>query len=97
MAHHKTMAITASSVNSYVEAAITAIEASDWATARRKLLAAKAALVALPDAAKSGETLEWDRGAIDELIRQVNDEERRQSPSRNTLGFTKIEHKEVGA
>lgn len=97
MAHNESMVINASSVNSYVEAAITAIEASDWTTARTKLLQAKAALVALPDSAKSGETLEWDRGSIDELIRDVNVDERRHSLSRNTLGITKIQHKKAKA
>lgn len=57
-------------INTYVAAAVTAIDAGSYATARNKLMAAKALLIALPDSSKGSEQLRWDRNAIDELIQQ---------------------------
>lgn len=62
---------TATTVNNYVDAAITAIEAEDWATAYRKLLAAKAALSSRVDVPSGDTPLQWHPSAIDQLIRDV--------------------------
>lgn len=75
---------TAVDVNTYVDAAITAIDGGDWSTAHTKLLAAKAALVGLPDASEESASLRWDRNAIDELIEQVK---RQIEPQTTTTGF----------
>jgi hypothetical protein len=66
---------TAATVNTYVDAANTAMDTEDWNTALRKLLQAKAALSGLPDSKQGNEELRWDRSAIDGLINQVKDQQ----------------------
>lgn len=63
--------MSAADVNTAVEAAVTAIEAGDWAAAQRNLLVAKARLSAMPDQKKGSAELTWDRAAIDSLMADV--------------------------
>jgi|ETNmetMinimDraft_25_1059894.scaffolds.fasta_scaffold382286_1 hypothetical protein len=78
---------TAATVNSYVDAAVTAIAASDWATAETNLLAASAALVAVPDARTGSAEYRYDRAHIDRLLSTV----RRNANAGRGLQYQKIE------
>lgn len=63
--------MAASDVTAAVSAAVTAMGTSDWDTALGKLLQAKAYLIAIPDRTDSdGAQLQYDRAAIDSLIRE---------------------------
>lgn len=67
--------MSAAAVNTSVESAITAMEAGEWSSAIRSLMAAKARLIALPDAIKGQMQLRWDRQAIDDLIAECRREQ----------------------
>lgn len=66
--------MSAALINEKVTAAVDAIEAGDFATAKTKLLAAKALLIARPDTRHQTSELRWNREAIDSLIRQCDQE-----------------------
>ena len=66
----------ASTVNTKVDAAITAIGSSDWTTAEKRLLEAEAALAAMPDSRMADNSLEWDRQAIARMIAHVQRKQR---------------------
>jgi len=53
--------ITAATFRSYLSAAVTAIDAGDYATASAKVTAAEAVLAGLPDSEFRGERMEWSR------------------------------------
>lgn len=65
------MAVTADAVNEKVEAAISAIETADYATAETKLLAAQALLSVIPDTNKASLGIRYDRTAIAGLLDRV--------------------------
>jgi hypothetical protein len=65
------MAATPTQVKTLCDAASTAIESADWATAERKLLAAKAILVGLPNTGAAGASIQYERQSIDSLLAMV--------------------------
>lgn len=81
---------SAASVNTLMDAAVAALEAGDYATALTKLMAAKASLAAIPDSSKAGESLNYDRGSIDELIRQVRQQQTAASVSANGISTARV-------
>lgn len=64
--------MSAALINEKVTAAVDAIEAGDFSTAKTKLLAAKALLIGRPDTRHLSTELRWNREAIDSLIRQCD-------------------------
>lgn len=65
--------MSAAQINSRVELAVAAIDAGDFATAKRHLLAAKAYLSARSDIRTGmNSEIRWDRKAIDSLIAQCD-------------------------
>lgn len=89
--------MSATDVNTYVAAAIDAIEAEDFQTALRKLQAAKAALIALPDTSHRNASLNWNRDAIDSLILECRCEIRAADFAANATGGmlrTKVKYKD---
>lgn len=62
------MAITAAEIETLIDAANSAAESGDHATALAKLRQAKALISALPDSSRAGDELSWDRAALDLLI-----------------------------
>lgn len=60
--------MSAAAVQQKVTAAVAASESGDHATAITYLLSAKMLLAAMPNAAKEGASLQWDRASIDSLI-----------------------------
>lgn len=75
------MAIDASALNSYMDAAVTALAAGDYATALNQVLAAQGILSVLPDLTRSSGTdggtqaAKWDRTAIDGLIKRIRQQQ----------------------
>lgn len=86
--------MSAETINSKVESAVTAIESGDWSTAISKLMAAKALLSATPDQRHGGNSeLRWDRNAINELISECKQQQASASgvgASSGALQFQKI-------
>jgi cellobiose-specific phosphotransferase system component IIA len=67
--------VTIATINTKVADAVTAIEAGDYATAKTKLLAAKALMAVKPTrSAKEGAEIEFDAGAIDSLLARISAE-----------------------
>ena len=65
--------MSASLVNTEMAAAAAAIGTGDYATAKTHALKAMAYLVAIPDGGfRQGVTVEYDRGAIKDLIAQCD-------------------------
>lgn len=60
--------VSASRINATVEEAVAAMEAGDWSTAIRKLMAAQARLAAKPDSTSGMSGLRWDRASITRLL-----------------------------
>lgn len=70
------MAITSATVETYLEAAITAFVAADYATARKNAKAARMALVRLPDyGTPEGANLRYRQDEIDKVLSDIADEE----------------------
>ncbi len=67
------MAVDAATINAKGEAAVTAIGAGDWATAKTRLTEMAALLAAIPNSRiEGGMELEWDREAIERLLKRVD-------------------------
>ncbi len=63
---------TAAEINTKTDAAVSSIGSGDFATAILELMQVKAMLAAKPDQRHpGGGELSYDRGAIDDLIKQV--------------------------
>ena len=73
------MAYTYEDINTRVEAAVTAMDAGDYTTAREKLETASVMLAGLPDSKKGNSELQWDREAIDKMLARVAERETRSS------------------
>lgn len=67
--HHAPMSVT--SINSTVEAAVTAYESGDLDTAITKLSTAAIYLAAKPDTDFDGEKLIWNREAVQSMIQEI--------------------------
>ena len=66
----------ATTLQTYIDAAVTAIAAGSWATAETNILAAEAVLVAIPDTEFAEQRLEWGR-KLDSLKRSIPQSEER--------------------
>jgi hypothetical protein len=62
---------SASEFNDYIDAGVAALDAGDKRTALAKFTAARVLLASRPDAGKADASLRWDRGALDETIRDL--------------------------
>ena len=60
--------MSVATLNTYRDAAVTALAAGQYATALTNLRAAKALLATMPDTRKGEESMTWDREGIDRLI-----------------------------
>lgn len=72
----------------HLTAAITAIAASDWATAENEILQARAALAALPDSEVDEDRVEWGRKQLDTLSADLQ----RQRSAAGGIQRTKIKY-----
>lgn len=77
---------TVAQLNTYMDAAIAAIDAEDWATAERKLMSAKAIVSTIPNASAVGYGQTWNASAIDSLISDVRAKQSATSGSTGTRG-----------
>ena len=59
-------------INVLLDAAVVAIEASNWVLARTKLMAASVLIAGRPDNQKDGLQLRYERSSIQNMIDQVN-------------------------
>lgn len=57
----------------YIAAAYAAIGSEDWATARTKILQAKAAAIAVPNSGSDGTTMQLRSNELDQLWKMVNE------------------------
>jgi hypothetical protein len=62
---------TIAQINAKVDAAVAAQEEGDYATALAYLRSARMMLAAKPDSGSAGESLRWDRPAIEAMIRDL--------------------------
>ena len=63
--------ITAAEINTRMNAAITALDAGDYATAYTKALGAQGMLAVKPDTDFSDEGLKWDREFIANFVKEM--------------------------
>lgn len=64
---------TVTQLNTYMDAATSAIASGDWSTAETQLMAAWSCLLALPDAGQGNMNTRWDRASIQKLLDDVRD------------------------
>lgn len=58
-------------INAKGDAAVAAIEAGDYSTAEKLLVAASTMIALLPNVARSDKSLTWDRAAIQAALNQI--------------------------
>lgn len=66
------MAITASHVETAVEALVTALTAGDYATAKLNAVKVRALLIAMPDYGVGDRNVRWSRSEITDLIKSID-------------------------
>ena len=65
------MTIAAATIQTKIEAAVTAQEAGDYATALKNLRSAKLLLSGLPNIQSGDANIGWDRASIDSMIAEL--------------------------
>ena len=66
------MSITQASIETAVEAAVTAMDASDWVAARLYAVKIRMYLMAMPDFGQSDMNLRYDRQAVDKILAAID-------------------------
>jgi hypothetical protein len=84
--------MAASDVNARVAAAVAHMDAGDYEAARVDLLAAKAYMAALPNAAGSGFSMQYDRESIDSLLAECRRLAARPAAGSRGIRSTKIRY-----
>jgi hypothetical protein len=79
--------MTVTEVNALVDEAVAFMAASEWQSAKAKLLAASAGIATIPDRKHGDAELKFDRAAIRDLIKQVEQEARRVAGRGNGSGL----------
>lgn len=75
MVGHYHAVVSVSSLDTYITAAEAALLIGDYATALTNALAAKAAMMRLPDTQHGAASMRWDRRAIDSLVMDIRREQ----------------------
>ena len=87
--------MSASAIQTLMEAAATAIASADYSTAKSKALQAQAQLAAMPDSARASAQLTWNREAIENFIMRMDREIGRAHFASNGIQRSKITYAEV--
>ena len=70
------MAVTPTALETRIDAAVVAIAAESWATAENELLQAATIMAGMPDGTSAGSTVDWDRRAIADMLKDVRSKRR---------------------